>query len=114
MELNNSFINSAHRTEQQGIELIAKSRDKILRGLMEDHNLRIYFAERGALSKLSNVKIEFVKKDLKEAILSPLNMSIYGDLLGELKNGESINYNVLNHRSFYKEIEIILRKYIEG
>ena len=94
------------------ISLITKLRNDLIKDFLDERLLKEYFHAKYMLAELSNVKIQFIRKDLKELYMSQLDTKHYQSIIEEIKNNERISLAEGNEQLFYKEIENILQKYI--
>jgi hypothetical protein len=97
-------------TDERIIELIRKLRNDLIKDFLDERFLKEYIASQFRVNELSNVKIEFIKKDLKELLISPVNTNHYDALINTIRETESAALTENNDRLFYKEIELILKR----
>jgi hypothetical protein len=64
------------------------------------------------MMEVSRVKVEFIKRDLKLLLQTPLDAERYNELLGTISETGSAALSQGNEKLFYKEIEAVLKKYI--
>jgi hypothetical protein len=92
------------------ISTVRDLRNGIIVSFLIDENLLAYF--KSEYNKdLSAVKKEFLKKDLHELLISPVDLVHYSGLIREIK--ESNNAAVMSKHDalFYQELEAIFKKY---
>lgn len=94
------------------ISLITKLRNDLIKDFLDERLLKQYFHSKYLLAELSNPKIQFIRKELKELYTSPLNEEHYQPIIDEIKNNERTSLAEGNEQLFYKEIENILQRYI--
>ena len=94
------------------IELISKLRNDLIKDFLDERYLKRYFQANYQLVELSNIKIEFIRKDLKELFTAPLNIKHYQPIIDEIKTNERTSLAEGNEQLFYKELEGIFMKYI--
>lgn len=94
------------------VSLITKLRNDLIKDFLDERLLAVYFNSKYMLAELSNVKIQFIRRDLKELYMSPLDTEHYAPIIEEIKNNERTSLAEGNEQLFYKEIENILQKYI--
>jgi hypothetical protein len=64
------------------------------------------------VNDLSNIKVEFIKKDLKELLISPVNTNHYQGLIDQIRETDSAGLTESNENLFYKELEYIFKRYM--
>ena len=93
------------------IELIRITRNELITEFLHDDRLAIRF--KGKYGKtLSNVKREFVKRELKELLNSPVDLVHYAGLINHAKTTGSFSLVEHNAEFFHSEIDRILVKYL--
>lgn len=93
------------------IELITKLRNDLIRDFLDERFLKEYFRTKYHIPDISNVKLEFIKKDLKDLYLSPIDTQHYKSLIDEIQANEKTSMEEGNEQLFYKEVESIFHKY---
>jgi hypothetical protein len=99
-------------TDESIIELVRKLRNDLIKDFLDERFLKEYMANQFNVKELSNVKIEFIKKDLKELLISPVNTSHYEPLITHIKNTDSAALTETNEKLFYKELESLFKRYV--
>lgn len=95
------------------IELIKKLRNDLIKDFLDERHLKEYFRTKYFyISDFSSVKVEFIRKDLKELFQSPLDVAHYKPIIDEIKTNERTSLAEGNEQLFYKELESIFLKYI--
>jgi hypothetical protein len=92
------------------VELLQKLRNDLIRDFLDERFLRDYVQSKYHHS-ISQVKLEFIRKDLKELYLSPVNTSHYKPLIEEIHSHERTSL-VGNEQLFYRDVESIFERYI--
>lgn len=98
-------------TDDMIIDLIRKLRNDLIKDFLDERNLMSYFAERFNNKDLSATKIEFLKKDLKELLITPVDVSHYAVLIEQIRSTNTASLASHNEELFYKELDSIFRKY---
>jgi hypothetical protein len=75
-----------------------------------DENLLSHFTSEYK-KQLTPVKKEFLKKDLQELLIAPVDLVHYSRLIREIKESNSVSLTTKNDELFYQELERIFRKY---
>lgn len=101
-------------TEQRILELVRKLRNDLIKDFLDERHLKAYLADHFRISELSNIKVEFIKKDLKELLISPVNTEHYQPLIEQIRETDSAGITETNEPLFYKELEMIFKKYMFG
>ena len=102
-------------TEQQAFnpeEIVLKLRNDLIKDFLDERNLIEYLSREYRMMDVSRVKVEFIKRDLKLLINSPLDKERYQEVLETISETGSAALSQGNEKPFYKEIEQILKKYI--
>ena len=92
------------------IDLVRNVRNGLIQDFLQDTTLKTYFVEQYN-KELSQVKTEFLKRDLKELMLSPIDLSHYGLLIKQMQDSNTASITSTHHDLFYKELEKIFGKY---
>jgi hypothetical protein len=102
-------------TDQQAFnpdDIVLKLRNDLIKDFLDERNLMEYLSREYRMMDVSRVKVEFIKRDLKILIQSPLDADRYQDVLKTISETGSAALSQGNEKLFYKEIEQILKKYI--
>lgn len=99
-------------TDQNIIDLIRKIRNDLIKDFLDERFLRNYLDTNYKIRELSLIKVEFIKNNLKELLISPVNVSHYHKVIEQIRETDSASLSEGNDKLFYKEIEAILKKYI--
>ncbi|HEU5146830.1 MAG TPA: hypothetical protein VFT90_08950 [Chryseosolibacter sp.] len=99
-------------TEDRILDLVRKLRNDLIKDFLDERHLKAYLLDQFRVTELSNVKIEFIKKDLKELLISPVNTNHYQQLIEQIRATDSAGITETNEPLFYKELELIFKKYI--
>ncbi len=97
-------------SEENSIEIIQKLRNDLLKDFLDERYLKEYMATRYHVRELSNVKIEFIKKDIKELLRAPVDLNHYESLLKDLKDSDSVVLTEGNDRLFFEEADQVLKR----
>lgn len=107
--------NTTFSTDQQAFnpnEIVLKLRNDLIKDFLDERNLIEYLSREYRMMDVSRVKVEFIKRDLKLLIQSPLDKEHYREVLETISETGSAALSQGNEKVFYKEIEQILKKYI--
>ncbi|MBT1706503.1 hypothetical protein [Chryseosolibacter indicus] len=99
-------------TDHDILDLVRKLRNDLIKDFLDERFLKEYISSNFRIRELSNAKIEFIKKDLKELLLSPVNTLHYENLINQIKTTDSAALTETNEHLFYKEIEVLLKRYM--
>jgi hypothetical protein len=94
------------------IEMIRDNRNDVIQKLLDDKTLKLYLNEIHSLTEVSAIKIEFIKRSLKELILTPVDLSHYAQLLLEYRKSGAVFLSSSNEKLFYQEIEKTIKSYL--
>lgn len=99
-------------TEDRILDLVRKLRNDLIKDFLDERHLKAYLANQFRVNELSNVKIEFIKKDLKELLISPVNTNHYQSLIDQIRETDSAGISETNEPLFYRELELIFKRYM--
>jgi hypothetical protein len=94
------------------IDLIRRLRNDLIKDFLDERYLKEYLDNHFRIKAISNVKIEFIKKDLKELLISPVNTNYYNPLIEHIQLTDSAALTENNEQLFYKEVEAVFKNYI--
>jgi hypothetical protein len=94
------------------IDVIRKLRNDLIKDFLDERMLISYLSTQYRIMDLSNVKIEFIKADLKKLLISPVYIELYKPIMEDYRVTESVGLTERNEKLFYYEIEVVLKKYI--
>jgi hypothetical protein len=95
---------------EQIIDLIRSQRNELAKQFLNDQHLSSYYKQQFN-KEVSNIKREFIKRELKELLIEPVDLVHYAGLINEKRENNSIVINEKELELFYKELNIIFRKY---
>src|SRR5688572_15996012 len=98
-------------SDENRIDLIRELRNELIRHFLDEKNLLAYFKKHFKY-KLTAIRIEFIKKELQDLLLSPVDLVHYSTLLMEMKHAGTASLTSKNEDLFYEELEEIFKKYI--
>jgi hypothetical protein len=93
------------------IDLIRNLRNDLVKEYLQDDALDGYL-ERTYNKKISPIKKEFLKRDLKELLISPVDLVHYSRLITQIKDTGVASLSLGNSDLFYKDLDKILSKYL--
>lgn len=94
------------------IELIKEYRDALIDRLYEVEFLKSYLQEEYKIVDLSTIKLEFIRRALKELKCTPLDLSHYAALILETRKNDSFFISRNSEDYFRKEIERTIQNYL--
>jgi hypothetical protein len=98
-------------SDEQRIDLIRNLRNELINHFLLEQNLHIYFKENYNY-ELNAIREEFIKKELRELLISSVDLVQYATLLLEMKHADgTASLTINNDDLFYEELEAIFRKY---
>lgn len=98
---NNSF---------HAIDHVRNLRNSLIKDFLDERNLQVYVQQRFNVHQLSAVKLAFIKKDLKELLISPVNLSLYQPIIEDIEKENSARLAEQNEELFYNEINAVIKK----
>src|SRR5688572_14622279 len=99
-------------TDENILQLVRQLRNDLIKDFLDERFLKEYIADHFRIKDLSNVKIEFIKKDLKELLISPVDANHYDGLISQIRDTDSAALTETNEKLFYKELENLFKRYI--
>lgn len=93
----------------QCIESIRAHRDEHLKDLLNDSGLMNFLEAQYDVFQISNVRKEFLKRDLQDLKNTPLDLVHYASLIRDLKDGTATSLS--EHPLFREELRHIFQKY---
>ena len=106
------LIKNTKWTQDNDVDLIRKLRDDLVKDFLDERYLKEFILENYNVRELSNVKLEFLRKELKELLQSPLDVNHYDPILSYLRDTGSASLADGQDQLFYIDIEKILKRYI--
>ena len=101
-------------TDERIIDLVRKLRNDLIKDFLDERHLKDYLSNQFRIRELSTIKIEFIKRDLKELLIAPVNLNHYEQVITQIKTTDSAALSEHNEQLFYKEVENIFKRYIYG
>lgn len=99
-------------TDENTIDLVRKVRNDLIKDFLDERFLKEYLSTQFRVKELSAIKIEFIKKALKELLITPVNTSHYEPLISHIKMTDSAALTENNEQLFYKELEGLIKPFI--
>jgi hypothetical protein len=92
------------------IDLIRSVRNELIKEYLKDEHLISYFREQFN-KELTTVKKEFLKRELKELLIAPVDLVHYAGLINQMRETNTASITEKNNELFYKELDLIVKKY---
>ncbi len=99
-------------TDENIIDLVRKVRNDLIKDFLDERFLKDYIANKYGVKELTAIKIEFIKRDLKEFLIAPVNTDHYKTIVDQIRETNSASLSEGNDELFYSEVDQILKKYI--
>lgn len=109
MQQNTSVEPALKISIDQSIDTIRAHRDEHLKQLLNDSQLMIFLEAQYDVFQISNVRKEFLKRDLTDLQNTSLDLVHYAALIRDMKEGTTTN--VAGHPLFLEELRNIFKKY---
>jgi hypothetical protein len=104
-------VQSENLSMEKIIDLVRQVRNDLVKDFLIKDNSQNYFAEHYN-KPLSTIKLEFLRRDLSELLISPVDLVHYSSLIKEIRETNSASLSKGNNDElFYKELELIFDKY---
>jgi hypothetical protein len=94
------------------LDLIRNLRNDLIKDFLDERFLKEYLANTYGIRDISNVKIEFIKKELKSLLIAPVNVTHYKPVIEKIRSSDTASLSEGNEQLFYAEIETILKAYM--
>jgi len=105
-------IKHTHWTDDTIAELILKVRNDLLKDFLDERFLQDYVREQFNIRELSAIRIEFIKKDLKELLSTAIDMPHYASLITRIRETDTASLSEGNDQLFYAEVEQVLKRHL--
>lgn len=99
-------------TQQTVLDMIKRHRNDVIKDFLNYPRLINYLAKRYQRYELTSAKVEFILKDLKQLLDSPLNRKHYIALIRQLQKNHITPITYEHETLFYKELDNVLIRYI--
>ncbi|NJM25421.1 MAG: hypothetical protein HC859_07975 [Bacteroidia bacterium] len=101
-----------YRSQLDVVEIVRNLRNDLIKDFLDERHLKAYIADKFNIKELSTVRVEFIKKDLKELLLMPVDQSHYKPLLDDVSTHSRTSLAEGNEQLFYKELDHIFVRHI--
>jgi hypothetical protein len=98
-------------SEEHTIDLIRKLRNDLIKDFLDERNLISWFSTQYNLRELSAARIEFLKRDLKEKLIEPVDVKHYHELIQQINKQNSASISEKFEPLFLKDIEPVLKRH---
>lgn len=105
----NQVVTPANVSVESIITQIRAHRDSTIQKLLQEVNLMAFLEDRYGVFQISNVRKEFLKRDLLELKNTSVDLVHYASLIKEIK--ENSNAAWQEHDLFLTELDILFKKY---
>ena len=108
--MNNPLVSSAQNESVDIVDVIRNLRNDLIKDFLDERNLLAYVSDHYKVHEVSAIKMEFIKKDLKSLLISPVNLEWYKPVITDFNANGSASISEGNEKLFYQEIEGILKR----
>ncbi|HRJ31077.1 MAG TPA: hypothetical protein PLV21_14025 [Cyclobacteriaceae bacterium] len=98
-------------TEEAILDHIRTLRNNLIKDFLDERFLISYFSEVYNRKELTTVKVEFIKRDLKEMLIHPVDLNHYKELITQLRETNAASLTEKNEKLFYTDVEKVFRRY---
>lgn len=99
-------------TRENTLDLVRTLRNQLVKDFLDERVLIEYLAGTYNKKELSNTRMAFVRKELKELLIAPVDVHHYSSLINDIEENNRTAISYKNETLFFKEIDRILSKYI--
>jgi hypothetical protein len=100
------------RSDDNISELIFKWRNDFIKVFLDERKIKDHFQQHFKLAELSKIKIEFIKRDIKLLLNSPINQELYLSIFSDLKKNDTEGLKPEHETVFRQEINALLKRYV--
>lgn len=98
--------------DEHTIDLIRKIRNDLIKDFLDERHLLSWIDLHYRMKELSKVKMELIRKELKELLIVPVDTVHYAPIIQHIRENNSASLSDRHEALFYEELERILKKYI--
>ena len=102
----------SHLSGDEVIELVRESRNELISKLLGSESLKQFLFEKCSLENVSDIKLEFIKRSLKELAGSAVDLSHYSSMILDIRRTGSMTVTKQNDTLFVEDIKNAIRSYI--
>lgn len=102
----------SHLSGDEVIEVVKDTRNEIIGKLLNTEALNSFLSEHCHIENVSNIKLEFIKRSLKELAASPVDLSHYASLILDIRRTGSMTFKAEGDALFLDDIKNAIRSYI--
>lgn len=99
-------------TDIRILDLVRKLRNDLIKDFLDERFLKSYVSTEFGIRELSLTKIEFIKKGLRELLISPVNTIHYQHLITQIRETDSAALTEMNEHLFYEELETVIKRHL--
>jgi len=110
MQKNDHIESGTSLSTEKIIDIIRTLRNDLIKEMLKDDRYEEYFMQQFN-KPLSKVKKEFIRRELKELLIHPIDLVHYAKLITMIKETNSAALTEQNYKLFYDELDAIFRKY---
>jgi tRNA U54 and U55 pseudouridine synthase Pus10 len=99
-------------SDESIIDIIRNLRNDLIKDFLDERHMKEYAANTFGVREVSNVKIEFIKKELKALLIAPVNVTHYQPIIEKIRQSDTASLSEGNEQLFYAEVDTILKNYI--
>jgi hypothetical protein len=110
MQKNEHIESGTTLSTEKIIDIVRTVRNDLIKELLKDDRYETYFTSQFN-KPLSKVKKEFIRRELKELLIHPIDLVHYSKLINQIKETNSVSVSEQSHKLFYDEFDIVFKKY---
>lgn len=105
-------LSPARWSNETVLDLVRTIRNDLIKDFLDERFLLEYLSTTFRMKDLSRRKLEFVRADLKDMLIAPVDIKHYAPLMKLLEETGTMAITAGNEALFYKEIEQILKRHL--
>ena len=94
------------------IDHIRTVRNELIKNFLNDVVLIDYFEKQFNHKHLNSRRLEFIKKELRDLLIAPVDLAHYAPLLLEMKQQNSTTISADHEKLFYAELDPMFSRYV--
>ncbi|MBX2964085.1 MAG: hypothetical protein KF687_16350 [Cyclobacteriaceae bacterium] len=102
----------ARLSEEAILDHVRTIRNNLIKDFLDERFLINHFSEVYHLKELTRVKVEFIKRDLKEMLIHPVDTVHYKEVMNQIRQSNSLEATEQHERLFYEDVTRLFKQYM--